>query len=77
MKKSCRRVRVERPNVPLPYTEFLIPHLGPDGLGLLLNYDIIEFPEEGNPKSSNQVEFPSLKSGRAKWSALQSRKLDN
>ena len=64
MKKSCRRVRVERPNVPLPYTEFLIPRLGPDGLGLLLNYDIIEFPEEGNPKSSNQVEFPSLKSGR-------------
>ena len=37
MKKSCRRVRVERPNVPLPYTEFLIPRLGPDGLGLLLN----------------------------------------
>ena len=29
-----------------------------------MNYDIIEFPEEGDPKSSNQREFPSLKSGR-------------
>ena len=33
-------------------------------LAQLLNYDIIEFPEEGNTKSSNQREFPSLKSGR-------------
>ena len=34
------------------------------GGGQLLNYDIIEFPEEGNMKSSNQIELPSLKSGR-------------
>lgn len=49
---SVRRVRVQRRNVPLPYTEFLIPPFGPHGGGQLLNYDIIEFPEEGNPKSS-------------------------
>ena len=41
-----RRVKVERPNVPLPYTEFLIQPLGPYGLIQLLNYDIIEFPGE-------------------------------
>ena len=29
-----------------------------------MNYDIIELPEEGNPKSSNQIEFQSLKSGK-------------
>ena len=57
-------MKVERRNVPLSYTEFLIQPFGPSGLSKLLNYDIIEFPEEGNPKSSNQVEFPSLKSGR-------------
>ena len=57
-------VKVERGNVPLSYTEFLIQPFGPSGLSQLLNYDIIEFPEEGNPNSSNQIEFPSLKSGR-------------
>ena len=59
-----RRVKVERPNVPWPYTEFLMQPFGPNELSQLLNYDIIEFPEEGDPKSSNQREFPSLKSGR-------------
>ena len=59
-----RRVRVESPNVPLSYTEYLIPPFGPNGGSQLMNYDIIEFPEEGDPKSSNQREFPSLKSGR-------------
>ena len=39
-----RRVKVERQNVPLPYTEFLIQPFGPKGLSQLLNYDIIEFP---------------------------------
>ena len=58
-----RRVKVERRNVPLSYTEFLIQPFGPSGLSQLLNYDIIEFPEEGNPNSSNQIEFPSLTSG--------------
>ena len=43
-----RRVRVERPNVPLPYTDFHIPPFGPNGGSQLMNYDIIEFPEEGN-----------------------------
>ena len=57
---SPRRVRVKRRNVP----ETLIPPFGPSGGGQLLNYDIIEFPEEGNMKSSNQIKFPSLKSGR-------------
>ena len=52
-------VRVERPNVPLPYIEFLIPPFGPNGESQLMNYDIIEFPEEGNTKSSNQRDFPS------------------
>ena len=61
--KPNRRVKVERPNVPLPYTEVLIQPFGPNGLSQLLNYDIIEFPEEGNLKSSNQIEFPSRKSG--------------
>ena len=41
-----RRVKVERRNVPLSYTEFLIQPFGPSGLSQLLNYDIIEFPEE-------------------------------
>ena len=53
--KSHRRVKVERPNVPLPCTEFLIQPLGPYELSQPLNYDIIEFPEEGNPKLSNQI----------------------
>ena len=48
----------------MPHTEFLIQPFGPLGGGQLLNYDIIEFPEEGNMKSSNQIKFPSLKSGR-------------
>ena len=48
-------MRVERPNVPLPYTEFLIQPFGPNGGSQLMNYDIIELPEEGNPKSSNQI----------------------
>ena len=68
MSKHCmrysRRVKVERRNVPLSYTEFLIQPFGPSGLSQLLNYDIIEFPEEGNQKSSNQIDFPSLESGR-------------
>ena len=61
-----RRVWVEGRNVPLPYTEFLIQSLGPYRLGQLLNYDIIEFTEEGNPKLSNQIEFTNLKSGRGR-----------
>ena len=40
-------MKVERPNVPLPYAEFLMQPFGPNGLTQLLNYDIIEFPEEG------------------------------
>ena len=36
-----------------------------------MNYDIIEFPEEGNTKSSNQREFPSLKSGRGQMVSTQ------
>ena len=48
----------------LSLIQFLIQPFGPQGLSQLLNYDIIEFPEEGYPKSSNQIEFPSLKSGR-------------
>ena len=32
----------------------LIQPFGPNGGIQLLNYDIIEFPEEGNTKSSNQ-----------------------
>ena len=48
----------------MSYTEFLIQPFGPSGLSQLLNYDIIEFPEEGNPNSSNQIEFRSHKSGR-------------
>ena len=51
-------------NVPLSYTEFLISPLGPKGVTQLMNYDIIVFSEEGNPKSSHQIELPSLKSGR-------------
>ena len=46
-------------------------HLAQRGLGQLLNYDIIEFPEEGNTKSSNQREFPSLKSGRGQMVSTQ------
>ena len=42
----------------------VIQPFGPKRVTQLLNYDIIEFPEEGYPKSSNQIEFPSLKSGR-------------
>ena len=57
-------MKVERQNVPMSYTEFLIQPFGPSGLSQLLNYDIIEFPEEGNLKSSNQIEFPSPKSVR-------------
>ena len=56
-----RRVKVERPNVPLPYTEVLIQPFGPNGLSQLLNYDIIGFPEEGN-----QIELPSLKCRRGR-----------
>ena len=41
------RGRVESPNVPLPYTEILIQQFGPKRVTQLLNYDIIEFPEEG------------------------------
>ena len=41
------RGRVESPNVPLPYTEILIQLFGPKRVTQLLNYDIIEFPEEG------------------------------
>ena len=41
-------MKVERANVPLPYTEFLIQPFGPNGLSQLLKYDIIGFPEEGN-----------------------------
>ena len=67
-----RRVRVERPNVP----EFLITPFGPNGGGKVLNYDIIEFPEEGNTILSNQREFPSLKSGRGLM-APESRRLYN
>ena len=59
-------MKVERRNVPLSYTEFLIQPFGPSGLSQLLNYDIIEFPEEGNLNLSNQIEFPSLKSGRGR-----------
>ena len=59
-------MKVERANVPLPYTEFLIQPFGPNGLSQLLNYDIIGFPEEGN-----QIELV----GGAEWLALQSRKL--
>ena len=36
-----------------------------------MNYDIIEFPKEGNTKSSNQREFPSLKSGRGQMVSTQ------
>ena len=74
MSKHCmrysRRVKVERRNVPLSYTEFLIQPFGPSGLSQLLNYDIIEFPEEGNPKPKPE-----------KWAGpngqLESRKLYN
>ena len=74
-------MKVERQNVPLPYTEFLIQPFGQNGVSQLLNYDITEFPEEGNPNSSNQIEYPSLKSGRgrmvstAKQETLQTRAL--
>ena len=51
---SWRRVWVKRRNIPLPNTEFLIQPLSPYGVTQLLNYDIIEFPEETNTKSSNQ-----------------------
>ena len=44
---SNLRGRVESPNVPLPYTEILIQLFGPKRVTQLLNYDIIEFPEEG------------------------------
>ena len=74
---SDHRVKVERPNVPLPCTEFLIQPFGPNGLSQLLNYDIIEFPEEENPKSSNQIVSNLEKWEGAKWSALKSRKLYN
>ena len=37
-----------------------------------MNYDIIELPEEGNPKSPNQIV-----SKPEKWERLQSRKLTN
>ena len=56
-----RRAKVERANVPLAYTEFLIQPFGPNGLSQLLNYDIIGFPEEGN-----QIELPSLQCGRGR-----------
>ena len=62
-----RRVTVKRWNVP----ETLIPPFGPRGGGQLLNYDIIEFPEVGNTKSSNQREFPRLKSGRGQMVSTQ------
>ena len=59
-------MRVQRQNVP----EFLIPPFGPNGGGQLLNYDIIEFPEEENTKSSSHPEFSSMKKvGGAEWSA--------
>ena len=61
---------MERPNVP----ECLITPFGPNGGGKVLNYDIIEFPEEGNTIISNQREFPSLKSGRGQM-APKSRRL--
>ena len=51
-------MKVERPNVPLPCTEFLIQPFGPNGISQLLNYDIIEFPEEVNLKSSEIVSKP-------------------
>ena len=44
---SNLRGRLESPNVPLPYTEILIQLFGPKRVTQLLNYDIIEFPEEG------------------------------
>ena len=37
-----------------------------------MSYDIIEFPEEGDPKSSNQREFPSLKNGRGQMVSTKS-----
>ena len=55
----------------LNFPEFLIPPFGPNGGSQLMNYDIIEFPEEGNTKSSNQREFPSLKSGRGQMVSTQ------
>ena len=64
-------MRVESPNVPLSYTEYLIPPFGPNGGSQLMNYDIIEFPEEGDPKSSNQREFPCLKSGSGQMVSTQ------
>ena len=38
----------------MPNTEFLIQPLSPYGVTQLFNYDIIEFPEETNTKSSDQ-----------------------
>ena len=63
-KKKNRRVRGYRGEMSLSLIQFLIQLFGPQGLSQLLNYDIIDFPEEGYPKSSKQIEFPSLKSGR-------------
>ena len=54
MSKHCmrysRRVKVERRNVPLSYTEFLIQPFGPSGLSQPLNSSMLEVKTAPPPK---------------------------